>query len=84
MSKATCSAFSLAEHIYFYELRLLVFGNDHLADTLAWLNGLRFLAEVDEDYTYLAAVICINSAWGIQYGQSRLRARPLRGRICAS
>jgi hypothetical protein len=79
MSKATCSAFSLAEHIYFYELRLFVFGNDHLAYTLSGLNGLRFLAEVNEDYAYLAAVVCINSTWGIQYGQSAFEGKTAAG-----
>ena len=79
MSKSACSAFSFAEYIYFYELRLLVFGNDHLADTLAWLNGLRFLAEVNEDNTYLAAVVCINSTWGIQYGQSTFEGKTAAG-----
>ena len=72
VTEATGAAFGVGEGGDLNDLGLFVAGDNHLADTLTRLDGLRFATEVDENDAYLAAVVGIDRSRGIEHGQPAL------------
>ena len=60
MSVAAGTAFCLVKHLHCQEFALLMAGNNHLGNTLTIINDKIFLRQIDEEYTYLASVVCIH------------------------
>ena len=75
MSKSACSALGFVEFFNLYPFGLLVTGNDHLADAFAVLNLEIFGREIDEYYAYFAAIVGIDGAGSVEYGNPVLQCK---------
>ena len=67
MSESAGTAPGFSQFADFKQLCFLVFGNDHLAYTLAVFYCNLFVAEVDKYDTYLTAIVSIYSARCVEY-----------------
>lgn len=66
MSESSGTAFGVGQFGYFHYFGCLMFGDDHLAYTLAGFDGLWLAAEIDEYHAHLAAVVGIDGTRGIE------------------
>lgn len=84
MSVSTGHAFGLIQLFYLDEIALFVLGKHHLGDALPVVDDEVFLREVDEQHHDFATIIGIDMPGVLSTVMPCFRARPLRGRICAS
>ncbi len=79
MSKAAGAALGVGELLDLDNLGLLTLGDNHLRDALAVVDDEVFVAEVDEDDAYLAAVVGIDGARTVEDGDALLQRQTAAG-----
>ena len=70
VSESSLSAFCGVEGGDGYELGLFASGNDHLGYALSVSDGVGLAAEVDEYDAYLASIVGVDGAWGVEHGDA--------------
>jgi len=76
MPEAAMASLCGVQFLYQYEVGLLCLANDHLRDTVAVMNRLRFVAQVDQYNFYLSPVIAINGARCVETGNALFDRQP--------
>ena len=79
MSKSASPAFCLTQYFYLYEFGLFVLCYHHLAYAFSGLDGLWFVAEIDEYHTYFSTIVSIDGTRGVEYGQSSFECQSAAG-----
>src|SRR5574344_1839702 len=75
MAKSPTASVCLVKNIYCNKCSLFAFRDDHLCNTFAILNNKIFIREIDQDDTYFATVISINSHRSIEYCKYPLKSQ---------
>ena len=74
-AKPTSTALGLREFGYLLKIGLNKRCDDHLSNPVAALNSEGFRAVINQYYADFAAVIGVNSAGGVEYGNAMLQGQ---------
>ena len=84
MAVATSATLGIVELGHRHKLHLGMTSYHHLGNALAIVYHKVVGREVHQQHHQLATIVGINGAGRIEYGDALFRAKPLRGRTCAS
>lgn len=84
MSVSAGSAFRLVQFGHYLQVCLLASCYDHLRNALSRVNGEVGIGQVYQHHPYLAAIVGIDGAGGVEHRYAVFQGQPLRGRTCAS
>ena len=69
MSESSLSPLCVVEVVGRLPFNVTVPGDDELRDSLSVVDGLRLIAEVDEDNADFSAVVGIDGSWRVEHGE---------------
>ena len=79
MSITTLATLRLVQFLHHDKIRLLMFSNDHLSDTLAIINHEILLREINQKDTHFTTIVRINGTWRVQYRQPVFKSKSATG-----